>query len=290
MFETAQNNLNFTCDYELKFKGELSFGWRCITPVESYLKDLARQLGKTSWNDLPSCDSVCAEVGDRQLNYDDFMATNITTLKSFCHGQSHCEFNVSVDYDFENKSWVRRDGTFIDDIEWKTSDFPQYKDIIVTHLNEYGRGSNWIGSSPDYHNRTGFYFCSGDQLSSSYLKNATYIQAKSDCDRIATLDLCNYRASNKELINMAKSINTEAAFHFDFMLTPIRFWTGTERLDQKRFVNENGTITTSPYCPVDLEDLCDDCPIEEKSLGNFQLISSFQRMRIPAKNYPPKMG
>ena len=34
MFKISGAELNFTCDYELKYKGELSFGWKCVTPVQ----------------------------------------------------------------------------------------------------------------------------------------------------------------------------------------------------------------------------------------------------------------
>ena len=271
MFKSSGAELNFTCNYELKYKEERSFGWKCVTPVQSYIDDLARQLGITAAVGRPSCDSVCSEVADRQLNYDDFLAVNITTLESFCQGQSHCAFNISVDFDFENQSWIRKDGTPIADLQWITSDLPRYKDIIVNHVDENRGGANWIGSSLQYRNLSGFYFCAGENVTSCNLKYDTYIHAKSQCHRISTLKICNDRSLTEQLINMIKSESNrskaiaQAVYDFDFLFKPFRFWTGTKRLDKKRFVNEHGTIITSPYCPIKVDELCDMCSIEEQS-------------------------
>ena len=274
MFQNSEAKLNFTCDYELRYKGKISFGWSCITPVMSYLQDLAGQLSITNRNDLPSCDSVCSEVGDRQLSYDDFVATNITTLESFCKSQSHCSFNISVDFDFVEKTWVRRDGSSINDLKWASNYFPRYQDVIVNHLYGIRPAANWIGSSRHYRNLTGFYFCTGDQVENHNLKLGSYFEAKSRCSRIMTLKVCNNRSLSDKLITMIKTKSTEssndilqkAVYDFDFMLKPLRLWTGIQRLDQTRFIDENGTIITSPHCPINQEELCDGCPIGQKSL------------------------
>ena len=75
MFGSAKEKLNFTCEHDFKFRNELSFGWNCVTPIKSYLKDLAKQLGIKSRKDLPTCDVICRDFGDRQLSYDDFELT-----------------------------------------------------------------------------------------------------------------------------------------------------------------------------------------------------------------------
>ena len=235
------------------------------------MKDLAKQLGIKNRYDLPTCDVICRELGDRQLSYDDFENIDIATLESFCKGQDYCTFNISVDFDFENQFWVRRDGTPINDLKWTTSDFPRFEDILINQIDIHRNGVNWIGNSRHYRNLTGFYFCAGDQVISSNLYLGNYFEAKSKCGRILTLEMFNDQSLTDRLTNMITSNkvweNLTAVQDFKYFFKPLRFWTGTERLDQTRFVNENGTIITNPYCSIKAEELCDGCPADQKNFG-----------------------
>lgn len=273
MFDSAKEKLNFTCDYELKFRGDLSFGWNCAVPLNSYTKDLVKQLEIKSRDGLPTCDSLCEEVADRQLSYDDFEDMNITTLETYCQNQAKdpCNFNISVDFDFESQFWVRRDGSFINDLKWTSSDFPVLKNIVISHLYYNHDVRNVIVSTSLFPNLTGFYFCKEDQVISSNLKLGTYSEAKRKCHQFLTLDICNDRSLAVQLIDMATKVsdkslrNAQVVHDFNFLSKPLTFWTGRRRLDQTRFVNENGIIITNPHCPINTVNLCDvDCSMGEE--------------------------
>ena len=112
MFE-SESEIDFKCDYTIKHSGKITFGWKCVATMESYLFSLLNELDIKSRNLLPSCDSVCSDHGAHPPSYDEFLSINRTVLGSFCRSSKNCGFNVVVLFDFQRLVWTRDDGTAI---------------------------------------------------------------------------------------------------------------------------------------------------------------------------------
>lgn len=217
----AENNQNssYTCDHAIKYNGTIIFGQRCVKSVQSYIESQINQLNIQNPEDLPSCDSVCDQFGDHQVKYNEFTSISVTTLESFCDDLLYCGFNVSVQYDYENRVWRNDDGTVLDDLIWSSNDFPKYKDLITLHLKSYTNPSYLVESSSpnntkirdesnaEVHeladNPTGYFFCAEDEITKETLKLGTYTEARHQCSKILTPDVCEDPNFSDSLLNLA---------------------------------------------------------------------------------------
>ena len=222
-----ENNLNssYVCDFAIEYEGKIVLGRNCVKSVQSYIESLVIELNIQNPEDLPGCDFVCEQLGDHQVNYDEFSSISLDTLENLCIWSEKCEFNVTVDYDYEKRVWRRKDDTMIEDLLWSTSAFPRYKDIMTLHLRPYYNPTYWVESSPrkerkvreesNVHlyqlndNRTGFFFCVEDAITDQTMKLGTYAQARNNCTKILTTQVCEDPIITDRLHNWAmERINT----------------------------------------------------------------------------------
>ena len=115
-FESG-TEIDFKCDYTIRHNGKITFGWKCVATMESYLFNLLKNT--RNLDDLPSCDSVCSEHNAHPPSYDEFLSINRTVLRSFCESSNNCGFNVVVPFDFQRLLWTRDDGTAIGKVNMK---------------------------------------------------------------------------------------------------------------------------------------------------------------------------
>ena len=196
---------------------------RVFCKLGTSYQSLIQGMAVMSRANLPSCDSVCSNIGGYRPSYDDFMNISLGTLKSFCENRLGCFFNVTVDFNFDNQTWVRSDGTVILDFVWYNDAFPMYNDLLVLFLDmsrtisaEY-MATTSPEKSPKNTLRNqveGFYFCANDSLSQPNLKFGTYNKAKQHCSKILTPKICN----NQLLVNRLTEIAVKSDqydYHFN---------------------------------------------------------------------------
>ena len=185
----------------------------CLASVKSPSRTYNTVLRKDQ-NYTVESDSICPE-SSHQPSYDEFVTVDIDLLNDFCRIKKHCDFSVKVNFDFEKMTWMRENGSSIDDFVWIDSQYPQYNDIVVFYLDgrqkalfqaeTSTRTKNWSYQNQElnnFDNRTRHYFCVGDQISQQNLKNGTYKEATEKCSRILTLKVCNNDSLNYHLNGM----------------------------------------------------------------------------------------
>ena len=233
MFENDPTNFNFTCDYQIKYEGDIVFGQQCVTSVQSYVQSLVTELNIQNAVELPSCDSVCEQLGAKQVNYDEFISISLETLQSFCddpqvNSFTYCKFNVTVDYDYEKQVWRKKDGTVIDDLLWSSNTFPKYKDLLTLRmsLTSHSNPVYWVETSPRRprkvreslstgymevidDNRAGYYFCAEDPIIDEMLKLGTFTEARNQCPEIFTPQVCQDPTLTDRLLNLARNRTIE---------------------------------------------------------------------------------
>ena len=201
MFGNSQNS-SYTCEYAIDYESDVVFGQNCVKSEQIYIESLVSKLNIQNPEDIPSCDVVCEELGDHQINYDEFISISPDTLESFCDASDNCYFNVSVNYDYEYQLWRREDGSIIDDIIWSNSGYPQYKDLVTLYLRPYSNPAYMVETGPRkdrkvreeptadfYHfhdNRTGYYLFAEDEITNQLLKQGSYAEALIACTKIFT--------------------------------------------------------------------------------------------------------
>ena len=231
----GKSSLDFKCNYTIKYKQEIAFGWKCVASMESYFASLLADLDVKSRDNLPNCDSVCSSIDGHQPSYDEFMDIKLASLGSFCENQKDCSFNVVVEFDFDHLSWVKNDGTAILDFVWTNNYFPVYNDIVVLYLgrDRHNHAEYMAVSGPRNHiwkyrdqlesekqnvntsQLKGFYFCAEDSLSETSLKFGTFQQANRDCPKIMTPRICDNQYLVNKITNLAlKSSNYNNDYNF----------------------------------------------------------------------------
>ena len=166
-----------------------------------------------------------------------------------------------IEFNFNKLAWIRNNGSTIDDFVWVSNAYPQYRDTLVLLFGYNGetyphfqpenspRSGTFmykLDSDQDHNidNRTGYYFCTDELPIEQNLKNGNFTEARSKCSSILTPKVCKDGPLIEKLTEIArKHANVENGYD---MVT--RFWTGSRRVGHSEFIDENGEITSNPFC------------------------------------------
>ena len=238
-----KSSMDFNCSYTIRHKQKIIFGWTCVTSMEPFYENLLSKPDfDKSRENLPTCESLCLSISGHQPSYDEFMNIKLTSLKAFCPEQQ-CAFNVVVEFDFDNLTWVRDNGAVISDLVWINDAFPIIDDLVVLFLGRRHdedaiyrtfngpRKNFWkyrdhleaeLSVQPYVINTInstinpvkGFFFCVEDSLSKSNLKFGTFSQAKDYCSKIMTPKICHNKTLVEKLTNLTQK-SSEFIHHFN---------------------------------------------------------------------------
>ena len=81
-----------------------------------------------------------------------------------------------------------------------------------------------------------------DRTLKQNLKRGNFTQAQRNCSSILTPNVCNDELLAEQLVENARQYSNQGYNEVS------RFWTGSRRVDKRNFIDENGKITSSPFC------------------------------------------